>query len=443
MIAYEINSKAFALIKKLEQKPKSIEKIKLTGSLKEQVWDDWSDKFDKSKSVIGKYFSGKSVVGVTSENEKIEIGFTGDTYNEFSDLVKNILELPQFKNKISYDFIERESFEWVQAVYVANKANTELLDHLNNVCDGIIQEHQFIFPITNLNISVPFKIGFVEITYFTNEDLDNLFQYYQTMPKPMTEEEFAGIYRNNFQGRVIARAEVNAERKKGEEIARNRMEVSLDVIKIFGLSRQSVQDVKVFDLEYKVNMPMKTTYLNREKHEIGYKISMEFQNSFQFQYPLDLVQYSEEYGINLMSEFIKKESDDEFYRIIINGIKIYSAALSISDLHLRAIMIITVLESLLIEDNDSKMITKKTKERIANLLYEGQKERNDMIDLFEGIYQIRHKMVHKAIKLPIDHNKYNNAQVHIVQFLRNLILIYNKRGATDKPSLISFIESLT
>ena len=120
--------------------------------------------------------------------------------------------------------------------------------------------------------------------------------------------------------------------------------------------------------------------------------------------------------------------------LIVQAITLTSNAISNFDLHFRTAQLVTILESLLLEEDRKRDMERLSKQRIAKL-FKDEKiiGDTDIIELLSKMYQVRHKIIHKAIRLPIEMTDLRNFQILIVELIKRLTIA--NRDVTDKQSL--------
>lgn len=302
-------------------------------------------------------------------------------------------------------------------------------------------EYEYYFPVFNLHITQPFQIGNTHFQMFTKPFFDDLFQKYNSGEKVITVEIFDGLYRKEYENSVIATVKSSLERSAAEPIVKREAEKSIDILKIITLAPFPNDTSTVFDLNYRLNYQMQSGFLAKKQDDISLLINKNFENHRPISLNTQSMFQNQGNSIARFSDFIKLNKDNELYNLIINAIAMFSFALSTKDLHMRVVSIMTILESLFLNDDEEHKMTKKTKDRLSKILPGTSEEKQKLKDLFERIYQIRHKMVHKAIKLPIDMNDLTEAQRRIIETLFYIMKI-NIDGITDKTQLISHVESI-
>jgi hypothetical protein len=439
----ELNKEAFELINLVVFKPKEItkERTELVGSSKERGFNDWSDK------VVGAIMERTTDhTGKTTEiyllDENGSYGFDEEQYARFNQLIQNLHSTEQLNQKVSSKFIEAESFNWIIGVYKKQQADDNLFNYLITKADEEVKPHIFYFPILNLEIEQAFKIGNAEFTYFTKEYFDNLYETLKAKDDTYTEENFRQIFRKDFQGQVLVKVTVTAERDKAEEIAKQDSEIAVDVLKLYSESAIVPERKTMFDLNYKLGYQVQSNFLTQKPNESeSLAISIQFNNQ-----PLNITQklYESAYqsGLKVFSDYISLRKKDELHEIIIQSIHLFGSAISNWDLHLRCVNLITILESIFLKADESNDMERRTKARLAKALTNKHQEKERLKTIFSNIYQVRHKMIHKAKRIEINSMELSEAQMNMVNLFLRLIELNTKFGFKDKTTLIEKLNEI-
>jgi len=439
----ELNKEAFELINLVVSKPKEIpkERTELVGSSKERGFNDWSDKLVGAMVERTTDHSGKTTeIYLIDENGSY--GFDKEQYARFNQLIQNLHSTEQLNQKVSSKFIEAESFNWIIEVYKKQQADSNLCDYLITKADAEVKPHIFYFPVLNLEIEKSFKIGNAEFTYFTKEYFDNLYETLKAKDDTYTEENFQQIFRKDFQGQVLAKVTVTAERDKAEEIAKQDSEIAVDVLKLYSESAIVPERKTMFDLNYKLGYQVQSNFLTQKPNESeSLAISIQFNNQ-----PLNVTKklYESAYqsGLKVFSEYISLRKQDELHEIIIQSIHLFGSAISNWDLHLRCVNLITILESIFLKAEESNDMERRTKARLAKALTNKHQEKERLKTIFSNIYQVRHKMIHKAKRVEINSMELSEAQMNMVNLFLRLIELNTKFGFKDKTTLIEKLNEI-
>ena len=124
------------------------------------------------------------------------------------------------------------------------------------------------------------------------------------------------------------------------------------------------------------------------------------------------------------------------------SIHLFSNAISNWDLHLRCISIISILESIFTIESETYKIEEKVKPRLSKVLSDNNLEKEKIKSVFSDIYIIRHKMIHKAIRLPIDKFTLASAQKLMVLLFVELIKLSSDNGINTKTELIEKLNKI-
>ena len=443
MTIEEINKEAFELINIVENISINIPKkpSELTGSSKERGFDDWSDKV--VESIIER---ATDHLGNTTEiylnDEGKQIGFGAVNYVRFRNLINSIYEIKLFRDFVSYGFIELESFNWIIQVYKTQKASSSLYNVLLNSFEMEVRDLTFYFPINNLEISSPFSIGNVEFVFFSEKYFDELYKTMKAKDSSVTKDGFQRVFRNDFQGRVLAKVIVKAESSKAEEIAKFNAGISTDVLKFYSDTVIIPEKKSMFDLNFRLSYQLDSNFLIEKPNESdSLSINIQFNNS-----PFNFTQkhYNTAYnsGLEKFSQFLLRKERNELRDVIIQSIHLFGSAISNWDLHLRCTNIITILESIFTQDSEVNNLERKTKARLSKTITNKHDEKQKIKEEFSHIYLVRHKLIHKAKRIQINPNYIKNAQMNMVNIFLNLIQINTNLGINNKTTLIERLNKI-
>lgn len=439
----EINKEAFELIELVTSKPKHKTKPRENqqGSMKERGFHDLSEKLVDG-GIVRTTDHSDNTVAIFSMSKNGIFGFDEDSYPRYKSLVEKISSLEEFKDKVAASFIESKAFNWVLDIYLHQKAGISLVDHLRTEVENNISSFEFYFPVLNLEIGEPFKIGNVEFTFFTKEYLDNLHRTIQEGSNPMGEKSFDEIFRKDYQGQVLAKITVRAEREKAEKVAKYEAEKAVDVLKIYGLTPPIPEKRTMFDLNFRLNYQVKSNFLSQNiDAESGLSLNLKFNNP-PFHFNKQHLTHANQNGLKSFSSFLVLKSEHELYALIIQAIHLLGKSLSNWDLHLRSVNLITILESLLLKDDETNDMERRAKARLSKLISDDFKEKEKIKEIFGKIYQIRHKMIHKAKRIPINAAELSQVQIILINLLLRLIDLNTNKGFTEKNALIEKVNQI-
>lgn len=388
----------------------------LTGSIKERGFVDWSNKII-GFGLLKEFDLNGLTTAIYKQTEKGFIGFEELTFVKFYELVKQTQSSQFYNNLISVDELLKLIFDWLILEYEGKSSNQSLDAFLTSEINKLEDVYDFYFPIVNLDIECPFVIADVDFTFFTKEHLDN---FYFSLKEKINADDFDELYRKEFQGHTLSHVSVKGCPIRAYEIAKEKTEISVDILKILGPAMIIPNRYINYDLSYRLNFLLVSKYLTKKQTDT-YSYKLNIQNSFkpEFISESNINEHKEEL-IKIFSAFLLSNNNSELFLLVKQAISLLANALSIPSLHLRIVQLFTILESLLLEDDRDNKITSKTRARAIKLLNHKQKiiENQTLID---ELYEIRHKMIHKAIKLELDLNKLSRFQFLVLNVILRII----------------------
>jgi len=173
----------------------------------------------------------------------------------------------------------------------------------------------------------------------------------------------------------------------------------------------------------------------------GNQNSLQYNNS-QFNFTKRHYLSANQSGLKIFSDYLSHQNNNELHEIIIQSIHFFSSAISNWDLHLRCINMITILESIFLKDDERGDMEHKTKARLSKILSNQHNEKERIKTVFTNIYQVRHKMVHKAKRIMIDYKELSEAQMIMINLFLKLIQLNTESSFTDKATLIGKLNEI-
>lgn len=437
MTETNINNKAFSfveLITILDNEEKKNHESKNRGSIDEVQVIDWSDKLDGNKPFIQRKFLPEiSDFRISISIDGINYGFKDSDYIEYYKFIHEVLKCNSFYAKVSVEYLREKVFLWLIEVFKSQRANQNLSNFLSEQLKKDIKVKRFYYPILNLTIEESFYIGDVQFTYMTKQYFDDYWDKVKDNGR-ITKDSFDSLLRKH-QGRVFVVVETFAESKKGEEISFEKACLAADIMKLLSPAVYYPNEACYIDLEKRI--PFQSEYLTQDRDEkIGFGITMSANNS-PFHFPEKLhLQFRRSFDSMGTLFAVEKNDLDE---LLINSIKLIAKAIMETDLHLRVSILIMVLESIFLLDEEDFKMEKKSKRRICELMFPSDgKKKQALSDLLTDMYLIRHKMTHKSIRLYIELQKLKELQVNLINSVVNIL--NNKNKLKNKRTLIEYLD---
>lgn len=436
------NNQAYELMRKLSHgEVEQTNAEPLTGSHAERESIDLSNKISKSELRISKAIDyADRTVSIFRIVNDFAVGFDKKEYPLFQELVFGI-QTEYYEDLASKEFIEDKAFEWFLYLYDNKRAIVDILPYIDDHVKASLKEYTFYFPIDNMRIETPFSLGNTRFVYFTKDEMNEYYDLLKSRENSnTTEENFNTLYRSKFQGIVLAQVTVCSERDHAENIAKENAGLSVDILK-FHTNNLTIPDFKVpFDLNFRLNYQRQSVFLaGKDLKDKNLNYNVRF-NTSDYSWTDERLTFAYQESMGLFSDFIKLRKKDELYKLIIQAIKAFALALSNWDLHERSISLITIAESLLLKYEEMYKMEQKVKQRISKIGSINDQEDLEIKEYLSNIYQVRHKMVHKAIRLNIVHMDLGRTQTLILLLLMKYIHLNGQ--FTNKEDVIDHIDSV-
>lgn len=437
-----LNKRAYDLVQKLsfsEIKP-NLNIEPLTGSLGERGAVDLSDKIVPNQGISRGIDYANRTINIYGFIIGFEVGFDENEYPHFQEFIVDI-QREHFEDLASFNFIEEKALDWFLFIFEHKRSSNDILPFLEEQVRANMKSHTFYFPVNNMNIETPFTLGNTRFCYFTKEEMDNYYKNLKSKENSTwTDEVFDGIYRSKFQGVVLAQVTVDSERSRAEDLAKEIASISVDILK-FHTNNLTVPDFKVpFDLNFRLNYQRKSVFLTGnglKDPDLAYNVQF---NTNDYSWTDERLTFAYNQSMGLFSEFIILRKKDELYLLIIQAIKNYASALANWDLHERCVSLITIIESLLLKFEEMYKMELKVKQRIVKIGSSNDQEDVELNGHLSNIYQVRHKMVHKAVRLNINHVDLGKTQTMILVLLMKLI--YLNHQFSKKEAVLDYLDSV-
>lgn len=424
------NLKAYELISLMEAIPVvKIEKENKSGSIKERSTHDLTDKMANRPIIVSSINILDEKRDIYEENNETKIGFNKTTYPTFVNFIRNLYKIKTVSNRVTFNFLYEISFKWMLKVFKNNQADSDYTLFISQEIENTSDDWKYRYEILNLEIEKAFKLGNVQIEYFTKDFIMSL---------PFISEENRDDFIKNYRGKVYATVNLqNVEKSRGKEIAYIESCKALDVLKLFSPTIAKPTYRTDFDIDKRINSNSKSETITCKHNEEGFNISWNRESKtheFSSQ-TIDRIILASEDFIKL----ICIEEPNELQLLLLNSIEMYSEAISNSNLHKRIVDMLTIWESLLLKDA-SIGIQDSVSMYASKLLKRTVEERKEFISFFKGIYAIRSARIHHGKELDLALEDIAKFQLETINLIQKLIL--GSYQHNDKKSLLQEIDDV-
>lgn len=442
MTEKELNLESYKFVDKIKileknEPEKRRTEIDLKGSVSHLQFTDLSEYLSDSPAFRKSFMSDKWDTKIEVLIKNNWYGFYENSiYIDFYKFVNKLQKFNSLDKKLSIDYLNEKILLWLINVFINKKSESDLIHYLNEHIFIDVKEITFYYPILNLQIENPFKIGDVNVTYFEKKYFDNLLvKIHGENPTEKKIKIFDKTYRK-YQGRVFIAVTTIAEKKKGEEISYNKACLVTDIIKLLSPTIGFPDWNCSTDLDKRV--PFESEMLTIDKdNKYGFSISKSANNNH-FNISNQILKDFEPL-LSLLSQILLYDEKNEFEKTILESIKFFSKSLSEKDLHLRISQLIMVIESIFLLVAENYKMEKKCKRRMCDLLYKNDGfNKQKLFNILSNMYDIRHKMTHKSIRNYIELKELREFQMNIIDSLTRLIQLNHK--IDSKKTLIEQLD---
>jgi len=407
------------------------------GSFAHKSYIDLTDRLIDSP-IIKKTLSidHKFIIAIEESFHNETIGYTEKEYPVFDKFINNIYKEETIRTKISIEFIHDKVFSWITKTYRTKQAQNLFSSYLLDEIENSIEELKFYYPILHLDIEKPFFVGNVKIEYLTKEFFDKLFEN-QTKNKDKAYDSAI----KKYVGAVFATYIIKAERSKAEEIALNECSLAVDILKICSDTTEAPQLKLSFDIDSRIRENITHEVLITKADITDGNLSVsEYRGPSHHSITLkDLNYMYKNRELITFHNFLLNMplTPSELEQLIINGMKRYGNAISNVNYHQRIVELFTILESLLLIDNNSPIIESVCKYG-SKLVFKKPEHRKDIISLLKDMYNVRSALIHHAKEKPFEIDKLRKLQIFVVLLFSQLIEKSNRHKT--KESLLQEID---
>jgi hypothetical protein len=325
------------------------------------------------------------------------LGFNAENNARFEKLVLTVYKDKEINMSFGLEFIRRTIWDWIIKTKRNSRADISLSEELIRRTRESVKEFKVYFPMLYFHPNFSFKIGYVEFGSFSDKYFDRYIEEYNKR-QPLNENIYVK-WKEMYRGTMYACFKVKAEKEKAQEIALRACAIAVDVLKICTNTLDYPQLKLSFDIDCRTNeVDQSQVIIEAIEFIDGLTTNLKREPA---QYILDKVQMNlmEQRGLIVFNNFLLGLGNEqtELEALILQGIQQFAKSFSNTDLNQRVTLIFTILESLLLIDEDSPIIDNVSK-YASKLISKEKDERKKIIKLLKEMYKIRSKWVHHAKK---------------------------------------------
>jgi hypothetical protein len=374
---------------------------------------DWSDKV-VGEAQFSTIDANQRIREQWLTNKGFEIGFEENEYFIFKDSCYRISENENFLTA-SKHFIETTTFEWLTSVKISNQAETDLFNYLRTKLDDVTVQKTFYFEIVNIELDRSFEIGDVIIGLY---DRDKYSAHIERMiEKGSSIESIEDAYAKYLRTSVFASITLIGEPEQILSLAKEKVNTAINVLKMLDLVvRFPFRKIR-YGLQFKVPFRRKNVHFSEINGELCTSVSFNTDSLQLGHFEID----RKKQILGVFTDFLKYHDKNELNSLVIQAINILGDAFSNHDVHWRCVLLIQTIESLLLKDDQNRDMEQKCKSRLSKVISDNHQEKERIKDDFGHVYQVRHKLIHKARRIQIEEDKLVRCQIAVGSLIISLI----------------------
>lgn len=320
-------------------------------------------------------------------------GIVGPDYEKLEELVSSMARVRPFRGTASVKFLREQIFEWVKERH-RGQSSVGCVDFVLQRLENAAAEHGLLFPVSDLDVQSPLTLGSVTVSTFPESIFEELEAEPKDGPPIEVRRKLSLSMRQEFQGRAVAETSVFAEPIRAQEIAGERVDLAIGVLRFFtppgytsriarwGYAPCRTDRVFVTDRTGRflrtstaVVDPDGTTVLSDQLRDIWLSI-----------------------GLSEVRDILARASRTDFEEALLMGMVTFGRAALTPDLREKMIWYCAGLESILIRDS-SEPILHNLSERLAMFAYDKVQHREVALKDVKEAYSLRSRFVHHGTEI--------------------------------------------
>ena len=323
----------------------------------------------------------------------LRTGLIGPDYEKLEALALSMARVRPFKSTASVEFLRTQLFEWVMERH-RGEGSAGCVDYLLRALESAAAKHRLLFPVSDLHVQSPLTLGSVTVSTFPESIFEELESKQIHDPSAEVYAEWCQSMRRDFQGIAVAETRVFAEPIRAQEIASDRVELAVGVLRFFtppgvtsrvarwGYAPLRTDRVLITDPTGK--------FLSTSEALIDHPGTMELSD--------DLHDILLDVGLSEVRDILARSSRTDFEETLLLGMVTFGRAALTPDLREKMIWYCAGLESILLRDS-SEPILRNLSERIAMFAYDTVEERMVALDEVKAAYSLRSRFLHHGAEI--------------------------------------------
>jgi hypothetical protein len=368
--------------------------------------------------------------GLEIHRQDIHATLSEEGITAFQKLVADVARRREFRDVCSTKYLTRHLAQWIETSTLHPDTPpwaTVLLDSLA----ADVSERRILVPLDGFDLSRSFRLGHVEFSYFTDRDIERL------AGPPLPDQNENLLYRerltSQYLGRVYASTSVLAEGTRAAEIAVDRSEASLNILRFLDPAAADVR-VRSFIGRFgqvdpgvlrTVEAPPDALWLSERSQRPSRRRTLLDDEFLTVCGPV----------LTVADSLLRSDTLSPFDTSLLNAIGIYARGVVSPEPSDRLLRAFTSVESLLLV-SDNEPIVHSLGIRLAFINGRTAEERREYRSIVQDGYALRSKFSHHG-RSAREIERVNRA---LDMCSRTLFLILTNPRPTSKEELLRSIE---
>jgi hypothetical protein len=339
---------------------------------------------------------GKSTGKVVAREQGLRVGFVGPGYAKLESLAKAMRKTEPFASMAGLAFLIDHLFAW--GLYRHdNRGTTGVVDFVMAALRAAATELDVIVPISDLHVQSELKLGDVAISAFPKSFFEQFEMRQVADPSEATaHQEWCRKVRADFQGRAVARVRVYAEPVRARELAVDRVDVAVGVLRFFAPAHFDSRIVSRIDSWGYAPQRTDTIFLADQSGRCTNISESLIDPPGPMTLDDEAVSFLLGAGLAELREIVSKVSRSDLEEAILSGVLLFGRGALTPDLRQRLVWYCAALESVLLK-NTTESITQNLAERLAIGAYATLTERKQAISDVRAAYDLRSRFMHHGL----------------------------------------------
>lgn len=371
------------------------------------------------------------------QGEKL-IGLSGERYQRLIRTAEIVLRSHSFKACVSMATLKDILFAWTRSAY-CRETTKPLSQYLIETCAPLIQRHQVWIPISYLQIQAAFPFGHVEFVPVTETLLDSWFRDSQdeglTSADPRVKR-FDQL-KKKMQGYAAVRVEVEAEPDRAIEIAHERANTSISMLRLFHPASFHPKLVCFCDFMGRSDIGYTTTLWFTQRGALNINQESVHPAGPLWRIPTNQLHDISQAGLLSLHNLLRASKPNDYESRLLRSLRVFTKVSSSSNIADKLVYLMTSLEGFLLRNN-SEPVCHNIADRMAFTLGNTQQERVDIANNALAAYALRSKYLHHAERI---HDEETLEVFMLNAWTIFLDLIMNNKGFSTHEQFIAWVEA--